>query len=102
MVHAIEAYASKSKNNNPISRMMAIEALKLLGGSIEKSVFRWFQILEARGQHAYWSNACRKSLCKFTSSGRSCFSLSNWWNFIMYLMVFQILWFYLMFLDLIV
>ena len=38
MVHAIEAYSSKSKNNNLISRMIAIEALKLLGGSIEKSV----------------------------------------------------------------
>ena len=34
MVHAIEAYASKSKNNNPISRMIAIEALKLLGQSM--------------------------------------------------------------------
>jgi alcohol dehydrogenase class IV len=48
MVHAIEAYASKSKNNNPISRMIAIEALKLLGGSIEKSVLDGSN-LEARG-----------------------------------------------------
>ena len=39
MVHAIEAYASSSKNNNPISKMLSIEALKLLGGSIEKAVF---------------------------------------------------------------
>ena len=38
MVHAIEAYASTSKNNNPISKMLSIEALKLLGGSIEKAV----------------------------------------------------------------
>ena len=39
MVHAIEAYSSKNKNNNPISRMYAIEALKLLIGSIDKAVF---------------------------------------------------------------
>ena len=48
MVHAIEAYASKSKNNNPISRMIAIEALKVLGGSIEKAVLDGSN-LEARG-----------------------------------------------------
>lgn len=35
MVHAIEAYTSKSPNNNPMSKMLAIEALKLLGGNIE-------------------------------------------------------------------
>ena len=35
MVHAIEAYSSKNKNNNPISKMYAIEALKLLIGSID-------------------------------------------------------------------
>ena len=40
MVHAIEAYSSKNKNNNPISRMYAIEALKLLIGSIDKAVFQ--------------------------------------------------------------
>ena len=39
MVHAIEAYSSKNKNNNPISKMYAIEALKLLIGSIDKAVF---------------------------------------------------------------
>tara|TARA_B110000503_G_C7147120_1_gene413526 strand:- start:1374 stop:2543 length:1170 start_codon:yes stop_codon:yes gene_type:complete len=48
MVHAIEAYASKNKNNNPISKMMAIEALKLIGGSIEKAVLNGSNV-EARG-----------------------------------------------------
>ena len=48
MVHAIEAYTSASKNNNPISKMLAIEALKLLAGSIEKAVFDGSDI-EARG-----------------------------------------------------
>ncbi len=38
MVHAIEAYASKSANNNPLSRMLAREALRLLGGNIETAV----------------------------------------------------------------
>lgn len=48
MVHAIEAYASSSKNNNPISKMLSIEALKLLGGSIEKAVFEGSNV-DARG-----------------------------------------------------
>ena len=38
MVHAIEAYASRSPNANPLSRMLAIEALRLLGGAIETAV----------------------------------------------------------------
>ena len=33
MVHAIEGFASSNKNNNPISKMLAIKALTLLGGS---------------------------------------------------------------------
>ena len=48
MVHAIEGYASSNKNNNPISKMLAIEALKLLSGSIEKAVFEGSNV-EARG-----------------------------------------------------
>jgi len=48
MVHAIEGYASTSKNNNPISKMLAIEALKLLGGSIETAVSDGSNV-EARG-----------------------------------------------------
>jgi alcohol dehydrogenase class IV len=39
MVHAIEAYASKNANNNPISKMLAREALRLIGGNIETAVF---------------------------------------------------------------
>lgn len=38
MVHAIEAYASKSANNNPLSKMLAREALRLLGANIEMAV----------------------------------------------------------------
>lgn len=38
MVHAIEAYTSKSANNNPISRMLAIQALDLLGANIHEAV----------------------------------------------------------------
>lgn len=38
MVHAIEAYASKSANNNPVSGMLAREALVLLGAHIETVV----------------------------------------------------------------
>ena len=38
MVHAIEAYASKSANNNPLSRVLAQQALTLIGASIETAV----------------------------------------------------------------
>ncbi|WP_429819258.1 iron-containing alcohol dehydrogenase [Ensifer sp. B1-9] len=38
MVHAIEAYASKNANNNPLSKMLARQALQLLGANIEKAV----------------------------------------------------------------
>ncbi len=38
MVHAIEAYASISPNNNPVSRALAREALALMGGALETAV----------------------------------------------------------------
>ena len=38
MVHAIEAYASKSANNNPLSKMLARQALRLIGANIETAV----------------------------------------------------------------
>lgn len=38
MVHAIEAYASVSANNNPISQMLATQALTLMGQSILTAV----------------------------------------------------------------
>jgi alcohol dehydrogenase class IV len=38
MVHAIEAYASASANNNPISRNLALQALRLMGGAILTAV----------------------------------------------------------------
>jgi alcohol dehydrogenase class IV len=38
MVHAIEAFASASANNNPLSRMLAHEALRLLGAHVERAV----------------------------------------------------------------
>jgi len=47
MVHAIESYASKSKNNNLISQSLAKEALRLLGSSIREAVFNG-QSIEAR------------------------------------------------------
>lgn len=38
MVHAIEAHASASANNNPVSRALAREALRLMGAAIETAV----------------------------------------------------------------
>ncbi|MFY0681188.1 MAG: iron-containing alcohol dehydrogenase [Thalassovita sp.] len=38
MVHAIEAFTSKSANNNPISRHLAKQALLLLGANIQTAV----------------------------------------------------------------
>jgi alcohol dehydrogenase class IV len=48
MVHAIEAYASKSANNNPVSKLLAREALRLLGANIDAVVADGSN-LEARG-----------------------------------------------------
>jgi alcohol dehydrogenase class IV len=48
MVHAIEAYASISANNNPISRGLARQALKLLGANIREACFNGTN-REARG-----------------------------------------------------
>lgn len=39
IVHAIEAYASASPNNNPISRCLATQALTLLGANIRIATF---------------------------------------------------------------
>ncbi|MEM9231111.1 MAG: iron-containing alcohol dehydrogenase [Pseudomonadota bacterium] len=49
MVHAIEAYTSRSANANPISRMLAITALQKLGGAIERAVTQ-ADDLEARSE----------------------------------------------------
>lgn len=38
MVHAIEAYASASPNNNPVSRNLARLALRLMGPALERAV----------------------------------------------------------------
>ena len=38
MVHAIEAFASKNANNNPISRHLAAQALTLIGAHLETAV----------------------------------------------------------------
>lgn len=38
MVHAIEAYASKGANNNPISKILAREALRLMGANLLTAV----------------------------------------------------------------
>ena len=48
MVHAIEAYASKNANNNPLSKMLARQALQLLGANIETAVFDGRNV-DARG-----------------------------------------------------
>jgi alcohol dehydrogenase class IV len=48
MVHAIEAYASKSANNNPVSKILAREALRLMGANLLVAV-RDGSNQEARG-----------------------------------------------------
>lgn len=49
MVHAIEAYSSANANNNPISRLLAVQALQLLGANIRQAVFEGSDTA-ARGQ----------------------------------------------------
>ncbi len=48
MVHAIEAYASKNANNNPLSRLLARQALRLLAANIETVIAKGDDIA-ARG-----------------------------------------------------
>ena len=48
MVHAIEAYTSRNANNNLMSKMLAKQALDLLGANIETAVHKG-EDLEARG-----------------------------------------------------
>jgi alcohol dehydrogenase class IV len=38
MVHAIEAFASANPNNNPVSRALAVEALRLMGRVLKRAV----------------------------------------------------------------
>jgi alcohol dehydrogenase class IV len=48
MVHAIEAYTTRNRNGNPISKALAVEALRLLGGNIGQAVHSGSDI-KARG-----------------------------------------------------
>ncbi|MFK0334355.1 iron-containing alcohol dehydrogenase [Rhizobium sp. NPDC090275] len=48
MVHAIEAFTTRSRNANPISKALAKEALRLLGGNIKQAVLNGADV-EARG-----------------------------------------------------
>ena len=50
MVHAIEAYTSKSKNNNIISKALAEKALKLIGDSIIQAVENGKNDIQARNK----------------------------------------------------
>ena len=75
MVHAIEAYASKSANNNPLSKMLAREALRLLGANIETAVFDGSN-LEARGDAARL-DAGRPGFRQFAGRRRACARLSD-------------------------
>lgn len=54
MVHAIESYASANPNNNPLSRLLAREALRLLGGAIE-TVCKSPRDIDARGRMLFGS-----------------------------------------------
>ncbi len=49
MVHAIEAFASTNANNNPLSRSLALDALRRLGSSLLRGV-RHGGDIAARGQ----------------------------------------------------
>ena len=60
MVHAIEAYTSINPNNNPISKMLSIEALKFLGSSIKTAVFEGHNI-NARSNMLYGSMLAGKA-----------------------------------------
>lgn len=54
MVHAIESYASTNANNNPLTRLLAREALRLLGANIARVISHPSDV-EARGAMLYGS-----------------------------------------------
>ena len=54
MVHAIESFTSKSLNNNPYSKMLALEACRWLGKSTKKAILDPTNI-EARADVQYGS-----------------------------------------------
>ena len=69
MVHAIEAYASASPNNNPLSRSLAVEALRLLGANIRHRGLRRQRPQRARGDAARL-DAGGPGLRQFAGGGR--------------------------------
>ena len=71
MVHAIEAYTSGNVNNNPLSRMLAREALRLLGGAIRTARHQGYRQGCPR-RHAAGGDARRTGLCQFTRGRRPC------------------------------
>ncbi len=75
MVHAIEAYASKNANNNPLSKMLARQALQLIGASIEK---RCLTVrMSRRGGDVARLHARRSSLRQFAGGRRPRACLSD-------------------------
>ena len=76
MVHAIEAYASRSANNNPLSQTLAREALRLLGANIETAVIDGGDVA-ARGGDAAGLDARGAGLRQFAGRGRTCAGLSD-------------------------
>jgi len=76
MVHAIEAYASRNANNNPLSKMLARQALQLLGANIETAVFDGAN-REARGAIAARLDAGGTGLCQLSGRRSPCARLSD-------------------------
>ena len=77
MVHAIEAYASKSANNNPVSRALAVEALRLLGANIEQAVADGSNV-DARSAMLLGSMLAGQAFANSPVAGGSCPGLSDW------------------------
>jgi alcohol dehydrogenase class IV len=76
MVHAIEAYASASANNNPISRQLALQALGLLGGAVERAVHDGSD-RQARADMLLGAMLAGQAFCQFAGRGRACAGLSD-------------------------
>ncbi len=80
MVHAIEAYASINANNNPVSRLLATQALTLMGRSILKAVHARLRYRSSI-RHASGLDVSRAGICEFSGSRRTCPGLSARWPF---------------------
>ena len=77
MVHAIEAYTSTNANSNPVSKMLACEALSRAGANIERAVHHGDD-LSARSEMLLAAMLAGQAFAKCACRGGPCVGLPAW------------------------